>query len=425
MRLLSLVLREISYRKGSFGLGVISAAIAVGFLVEELALLRAHDARTEQIIVAREADTRARMAALQDDYRKITLGLGFNVLILPREQNLSDLFAEDYATRTMPEEYVERLANSRVATIQHLLPSLQQKLKWPEFERTIILDGVRGEVPIVNADVKRPILQPVPKGTMVLGWELHRSLKLEVGDSVKLLGHSFTIGKVRPERGTKDDITVWINLKEAQQLLDQPGRINGILALECVCAADSLAKVRAEISSVLPETQTIEFQSQTLARAEARQRATAEAQVAVSREIENRSKLRQARAEFASVAVPLASLISAAWIGFLALSNARERRGEVAVLRALGARSWQILSIFLSRALLTGLAGALLGCAVCLLAGMLWNSDAGPRAAGQLLLRPGFLLLVFGGTPLLAVMASWLPTWLAAQRSPAEALSRS
>jgi putative ABC transport system permease protein len=424
MHLVRLVLREISYRKGSFGLGLISVAIAVAFLIGELAVLREHDLCTEQILAAKESETGARMATLQDDYRKITKELGFNVLILPREQNLNDLFAEDYASHTMPEEYVDRLANSRLATIQHLLPSLQQKLKWPEFERTILLDGVRGEVPIVNADSKRPILEPVPEGTMVLGWELHRSLGLKVGDSVKLLGRPFTVGKLRPERGTKDDITVWISLKEAQQLLGQPGRINGILALECVCAADSLPKVRTEISSVLPDTQTIEFQSQTLARAEARQRAAAEAREAVSRETENRAKLRQARAEFGSVAVPLACVVSAAWIWFLALSNVRERRGEVAVFRALGVRSWQILSIFLARAVLMGLAGAALGCGVCLLAGLVWSSGARHRASELVTGKPGLLLLIFSGAPLLTIMASWLPTWLAAQRSPAEVLNQ-
>jgi len=399
-------------------------AIAVGLLLGELAVLREHDVRTEQIIAAKEAQTHARMAALEDDYRKITLELGFNVLILPRDQNLNDLFAEDYASHTMPEEYVQKLANSRVATIQHLLPSLQQKLKWPEFERTIILDGVRGEVPIANASAKRPLLEPVPEGTLVLGWELHRSLKLEVGDKIKLLGRPFTVGKLQPERGTKDDITVWINLREAQQLLGQLGRINGILALECVCAADSLPKVRSEIGAVLPDTQIIEFQSQTLARAEARQRAAAEARQAIANELENRAKLRQTRAEFASVAVPLATLVSAAWIGFLSFSNVRERRGEVAIFRALGVRSWQIIAVFLGRAVVMGLAGAALGCGACVLAGVAWHASAAHQAAAPVSFGPAMLLLIFSASPLLAVMASWLPTWWAAQRPVAEALSQ-
>ena len=418
-----LVSREILYHKVNFAQGVVSAAVAVACLVGELTIIRREDAGTERILAAKEADMRVRMAALEDDYRKITKGLGFNVLILPREQNLSDLFAEDYASHSMPEEYVDRLAHSRVATIQHLLPSLQRKLKWPEVERTIILAGVRGEVPILNADSKKPILEPVRAGTMVLGWELHRPLKLKVGDKVKLLGREFTVGKLHPERGTKDDITAWISLKEAQELLNEPGRINGILALECVCAAESLNKVRAEIGQVLPETQVIEFQSQMLARAEARQRAAAEAKAGIEHEKQGRARLRQTRAEFAAVAVPLVALASAVWIAFLSLANVRERRAEIGVWRALGLRSRQILVIFLTRASLMGAAGAVLGSGVGLIVGAGWGEGTSAALGRSPLLDPRLLLLVLVGAPLLAVLAGWLPALAAAQQDPAAVLN--
>ncbi len=167
-----LILREIRYRKGNFLLGVASVTVAVACAVGAYFILKNYDAHTEQIIAAKQAETKQRMAKLEDDYRKITLGLGFNVLILPKAQDLNELYAQDYGTSTMPEVYVERLRAARVATIQHLLPSLQQKLKWPEYERTIILAGIRGEVPILHADLKKPLLLPVPAGTIVVGWEL-------------------------------------------------------------------------------------------------------------------------------------------------------------------------------------------------------------------------------------------------------------
>lgn len=422
MRLHHLVFREIRYRKLSFALGVLSASIAVACLIAELAILKKHDADTEQIIAAKEAETRARMATLQDDYRRITKGLGFNVLILPRNQQLSELYEQDYGSQSMPEDYVERLAQARVATIQHLLPSLQRKLKWPEYERTILLCGVRGEFPIVDAAPKKPLLEPVRAGTLVLGWELHRSLKLRIGDQVKLLGRDFSVARLQPEKGTKDDITVWINLKEAQELLQAPGRISGILALECVCAADSLDKVRAEIAKALPETQVIEFQSQTLARAEARRRAATEAQDALQCEKENRAKLRQARANFAALAVPLVVAGSAAWIAFLTLGNVRERRVEIGILRALGLCSRQIIAIVLWRGVLIGLGGAVLGGAVGMLWGARWR-EVGPVAASSaVFFRPILLLAILGGTLLITLLASWLPALIAAQQHPAEVL---
>jgi len=424
MGLARLVVREILYRRLNFALGVFSVGVAVASLVGELAVLQKHDARTEQIIAAKETETREKMAQLEDDYRKITKALGFNVLILPQQQNLSDLFAQDYATQYMPEAYVERLATSRVATIQHLLPSLQQKLKWPERERTIILIGVRGEVPILHADPKKPILEAVPAGTMVVGSEIHRSLKLKTGDRVKLLGREFTVGKLHPERGTKDDITVWISLAEAQELLGRKGQINGILALECVCAADSLDKVRAEIGRILPDTQVVEFQSQTLARAEARQRAAAEARAAIEREKQNRARLRAERESFAAILVPVVVAGSALWIAFLAFGNVRERRVEIGLWRALGMPARRIMAIFLGRAVAMGLTGACLGSAAGLLIGAAWHEGASPAPVSAVWLSAPWWLAVMAGAPLIAALAGWLPSFLAAQQDPAVVLSQ-
>src|SRR5206468_9118024 len=97
MSLLRLVLREILHRKLNFALGVVSVCVAVACLVGALAILDKHDARTEQIIVAKEVETKQKMAALEDDYRKLTLKMGFNVLILPKDQSLSDLYSDDFA----------------------------------------------------------------------------------------------------------------------------------------------------------------------------------------------------------------------------------------------------------------------------------------------------------------------------------------
>ncbi len=400
-----LIIREILFRKLSFALGVLSVLAAVGCLVGALTSLRQHDRRTEQIIAAKQAETQEKMELLTDDYRRITLKLGFNVLILPKDQKLSDLYAEDYASKYMPEEYATRLAKSRVATINHVLPSLQQKVKWPETGRTILLMGVRGEVYLHSARQK-PLLQPVQAGTIVLGSELHQSLKLKTGDKTRLMGREFTVAKLNEERGTKDDITAWINLAEAQAMLGKEGLINGILALDCTCADSRLPLIRAEIEKILPDTQVIEFASQAIARAESRRRASAEAEAAIEREKQGRARLRSERESFAAVLVPLVVIGCAVWIGFLALANVRERRGEIGVLRALGVRARQILWLFLGRAVAMGVAGAGLGYVAgqAGVAGM--EFDAPLRVAG------------LAGAPLLATLGGWGSALLASPRGP-------
>jgi len=424
MRVGRLILREIRHRQLSFALGVLSVLVAVGTLVAELTILRKHEKRTDQLVAAKEAEVREKMAKLEEDYRKITLGMGFNILILPKDQNLSDLYADDYASKYMPEEYATRLAKSRVATINHVLPSLQQKVKWTEHERTILLMGVRGEV-YLQSKQQKPLLEPVAAGTMILGHELSANLRLQPGDKTRLLGREFTVNKVNDARGNKDDITVWINLAEAQELLGRQGQINAILALDCTCdTVDRLGRIRAEIQRILPDTQIIEFQSQALARAEARQRAASEARESVERERLSRDRLRRERESFAAVLVPLVMIGAAVWIGFLALANVRERRPEIAILRALGLRSAQILFIFLGKAVLTGLTGALLGYAAGATVGTFWTEAAGAARVTVPWLDPVRLMIVLATAPVLAALASWLPALLAAQQDPAEILSK-
>lgn len=420
MSIWRLVLREIQHRKLNFGLGLLSVGVAIACLTGAWTLLRVHDLRTERVIAAKEAATREEMRVMEDDYRKITKKLGFNLLILPKDQNLGDLYAEDFAAKYMPEAYVDTLVRSGSMTIRHLLPSLQQKLIWPEQRRTIILMGVRGEAPLEHVAPKEPMLLAVPPGTMVVGYELHRSLELKKGDQVALLGRQFTVGECNAERGNKDDITIWIDLRQAQELLGKQGLLNGILALKCHCAGNALSQVRAEVAGLLPDTQVIEFDSKVVTRAEARDRAAATARRALAAEKEQRERLRAEREAFAAVLVPLALVVSGAWVGFLFLGNVRERRAEIGLWRALGLGSPAILSIFLIKALLLGLAGGLLGYGAGFATGVLWGEEGVQGAAP--LFDPLLILLAVGLAGLLAVLASWLPAVAAVRQDPAAIL---
>jgi hypothetical protein len=419
MSIWRLVLCEIAYRKLNFGLSVLSVLVAVGCLVGEMLLLRKHELQASAILVAKYSETLEKMRALEDDYRKITKNLGFNVLILPRDQNLSDLYADDFASKYMPEEYAERLAKSRVATINHLLPSLQQKLKWPERERTILLIGVRGEVPIVHADEKKPILDAVPPGGMVLGYELHRSLKVAKGDKVKLLGREFTVTKLHAERGTKDDITVWINLGEAQELLGKKGRINAILALECNCSAERMGKIRSEIGGILPDTQVIELATQALARAEARNRAADESREAIWREQVHQGSLLRDQANYAAWFIPLVLFGCILWLGLLGFSNARQRSNEIGILRALGVSWVKVSTLLLSKAALVGIVGALLG----YVAGSLFARFRGDAAVESPILFGNMLgLVALCAAGLVSALAAWVPALIVLRQDPADVL---
>ena len=422
MNLRHLVVREILHRKGNFALGLGAVLVAVGCLVGAVLALDGHDLRTKQIIAQKEKQTEELMKRLEDDMRKITKGLGFNVLILPKDQNIGDFFADDFASKYMPEEFARTLAESKdLITVNHLLPSLQQKLKWPETKRTIILIGTRGEVPILHRAPKKPLIETVPAGTVVLGYDLHQSLGLQKGHTIKLLGKEFTVSKLHKERGDKDDITIWMDLAEAQEILDKKGLINAIKALECHCAMADLGKVRGEIQKILPDTQVKEFRSKAIARAEARTKTAEAAKASLAAEKRNRTDLRSEREAFASLLVPLVLLGCCFSVGFLALSNVRDRTTEVGILRALGLRSRNILWVFLGKAAVIGFFGAALGNLAGIAIGIYWgwpdigltsenvNSLVDLRLAGTVLLA----------APLVAMIATWVPALAAARQDPA------
>jgi len=422
MTLSRLLLREILHRKVSFLLSVMAAAAAVGCLAAALAVLREHQIATDRLLAGKEAAMRERLARYEVDVRKLTKDLGFNILILPQDLDLGRLYVDDAGDRTMPEEYAERLAKAGVATINHVLPSLQRRVKWTERDRTVFLMGVRGEV-LIQAKGQKPILEPVPAGTAWLGHELHRSLGLKKGDRVTLLGRELAVGLCQPEKGTKDDVTVWMNLAEAQDLLGQKGRINAILALECNCATvDRVGEIRAEVSRILPDTQVIEYQTQALARAEARNRAAALAQGEIAREKESRGHLAAAKEAAAAVVVPLVLVACAVWIGFLAFANVRERRAEIGILRAIGVGTFKILALFLARAKLAGLLGAGAGYAAGLVAAAAWVPGGAMAEAVQGLARPQWIAAVLIAAPALAGLAAWLPAYGASRQDPADVL---
>ena len=417
-----LVLKEISCRKISFILAVISVAVASGFLCGTLVMLRGHDQRTSSLLEAKEKETSERIEILQDEYRKMTIRMGFNVLILPKGQNLADFYAEDFSSKYMPEDYAARLANSKLVTIKHLLPSLQEKIHWAEGRRWIILIGTKGETPEAHINPRDPIQPPVPAGSAIIGHEIQYNLNLKKGDTIQILGKGFTVSGINQRRGTKDDITIWIPLDEAQELLAKKGLINGILALECKCAEANLDKVKEEIASILPDVQIIEYAGIAKARFEARDLAEKEGIAAIEALKKHREELKKEYESFAAMLIPLVAAGAMLWIAFLAYGNSSDRKYEVGILRATGLSSGGILYLFLGRALMAGLIGAIIGITAGTCGGTFKSGFPLTLHSILALLSPKIVLAALISAPLLSVLASWIPAFLASQKDPADIL---
>lgn len=423
-----LIVREIAHRKLNFAMGVLGVAAAAAVITAALTMLRAHDLCSEELLARKQQAAQQRLAGMEDDYRKTMKELGFNVLVLPKRQELAEFWEKGYAEHTMPEQYVARLAKSGTALIQHLLPIVQKKVLWEEQKRRVILVGTRGEAPAgQRGGKKEPMLLAVPKGQIVVGSELARDLGIKPGDKLKFLGRELTVQKCLAQRGSADDATVWVDLAAAQEMLGMAGQVNLIEALKCHCKGVSSEQVAREIAGYLDnDVKVVLRENEVLVRERARERAAEEHEAAMAAEVSSRGELRRTREALAAVVAGAVVLCSAVWVGLLSLANVRERRGEIGILRAIGMRSGAIFRVFLMRAVLVGAIGAVLGYGGGLAAGMVaagWAESLRAPAVSALVM-PSLGACVLAASGLLSALASWAPATLAAREDPATILQK-
>lgn len=433
MNLWRLVIREINYRKAGFAMGLVSMTVAIACLAGAVTLLRAHDIRSERILAQREQETREEMARMEDSYRRIMRDLGHNVLILHEDQDLATLNAKGHPDTFMPLEYAFQLGREGGGseTLNHLLPVLQHRVVWPERDFEILLSGTPGQVPVDHrrrfltedgTEYRNPIIRTLPEDMIRIGQSVAQRLQLRPGETVTMNGREFTVERVLRGEGTVDDIAVWTDLEFAQEWLGKEGQINGILGLECICEPDALGRVVADVQGILPDVQVIEFSSRVVARALARQRAAEAHATAIEAEKQHQADMRRERGTFAAVLAPTALVGAGIWVFFLVLSNVRERRTEIGILRALGVGEAKIMGVFLLKAAAMGLAGAVVGYFAGVAVGAAWGGVAPGEKGFAGLFGPGLFVAAVLLAPALCAAAAWFPAVRAARQDPAEVL---
>ncbi len=439
--------------------------------------LAAEEKKTKRRLAQDEKATKQKLKSLEDKIRKAMLKLKFNVWIVSGKEDLGNLSAESLAVETMPYEYCKKIADSKEMTvINHLLPQVQKRTNWTEKGKySLYVIGIEREVPFAHRKPKKDLLPAIPKGQVIVGHAIREKFDLKKGQEIQFRGKNFTIAQFHRERGNRDDKTIFMNLKECQDLYDMKDKngkylINAILAIECNCASiDRIGDIRKAIKTILPDVKVQEKFDAATARAIARneakktatqefQRRKAEAKKALQelktnqdadfQELqkqqtdqlqeqeqrqeaelqqtrEDRDELRSNYEMVISILLPLAILASLIWLGFTMLGNVRERISEIGILRALGLSSGSVYSLFLSRAMLVGLIGAVLGYTLGVVGGFVAITAADPQAnAGSPanLVSPALLVGVLITAPVLSALVTWLSATIAAQQDPAVVL---
>lgn len=376
--MLRLILKEILHRKTNFLLSLLAMVTAVALFV--------------CFFTTGQASQRETARLMRD--------MGFNLRIIPKGTDLSKFWATGMSERTMPEDYVHRFASQAGLSYTHLLATLQKQIQW--HDHAIILTGLASE--ISPPDKRRPsMVFSIQRGTIHVGHVVADRVGLNPGDQVELLGTSFTVAGRLSETGSADDIRVYAHLRDVQDLLGLKGRINEIKALECLCRdpnQTSLEILRQQLTELIPEAEVIQIAN--IARAREKQRLMTERQ-------------------FAFV-MPFVVIVCAAWIGVLAMLNVRDRQQEIGILRALGYRSGKIAVLFLGRAALIGLLGALVGFFI----GTQLSLHVAPHVfeVTARSVQPIFALLLWSLllAPGFAALSSFIPATIAITQDPAVVL---
>ena len=400
-------------------MGVAAVTVSVLSYIVSLSILKNAETSFTDKMQVMSNDLKKEITELENGIRKSMKGLGFNIHIYPENQDLAVIYEQGYGEQTMPEEYVETLANSKIVTVNHLLPRLTQMVKWEEKDQSVLLIGVRGEVPIAfrGENRKKALIDPVEKGNIVLGYELHNKHELDPGDIVKFMGKEFKVTATHPSRGTVDDITAWMSLSTVQELLQKPSLINGILALECNCESiDRLGEIKKEIGQILPNTKIIEKESKALARAEARNKVKMAGEKQIQNFAMSQKELILNQSITATLFVLIIAALSVGWISYLTFSNVASRSVEIGILGAMGFGGSKLILLIISRVMIMGVIGTLFAFALSFaLVPALWGT-----AIFVSIFADSVNLLVLTCAPvLLCCCAAWGPAVKGSLKDPA------
>jgi putative ABC transport system permease protein len=374
-----LIFKEIRHRKINFALGSLAVMMAVALFISFFTAAKASNRETARLM----------------------LSLGFNLHIIPKDTNMNEFLLTGLPDKTMPEQYLEKLASQKQISYNHLLATLQKKTNWRGFD--VILTGLAPEVCPLGMK-KPPMSYQIELGRLYVGYRVATTLGLKEGDTVEIERKQLKVAKCLSESGGVDDIRIQCHLRDAQDILNLPGQISEIRAVDCLCFAptdDPASILRKEIGPLLTEAQV--FHTRAIA--------------------STRAKTRQMVRSLFAVIVPFVVIACGVWIGVLAIMNVRDRQQEIGIMRALGYGSGRITTLFLGKAFTIGFVGAVVGFLLGTGLALKFGSPIFELTA-KTMIKPELSLLLYClvFAPVFAAVSSFIPAMIAVTYDPAVTL---
>ncbi len=241
---------------------------------------------------------------------------------------------------------------------------------------------------------------------LVIGSGIAQQFKLNLQDEVTIRGEKFSVKGILKETGSKDDIALFIPLLVAQKLYGVGDKVSFIaVKVDDISKTDEYIQKIQDISNVAV--------------------------------VSDKQLLKSVLSIVGTVSLTLQLIavvaILAAAFGIIntMMTAIHERKREIGILQAIGAKQTTIFNIFLFESGLYGLLGGLFGIAT----GLLFSSIAAPYISqneftafmkGSTLAVNLDLKLIFGSlffSLFISLVSGLYPAWRASRLTPVEAIS--
>jgi putative ABC transport system permease protein len=380
-----LVLKNITRRRGRFVFTLLGITIGIASFVTFLSL----------------------GGSLKAEIHRESAALGANLVVTPKGscayEQVSILTGEQLPTTITAEEVAKIQAIEGITAIPYLT------------ERSAVDNRPVAVLGILPEETKAfkgwqllrgDWFDDSPAGQAVVGSVLAGQFGLEPGSFLTIRGERLPVRGVLAETGSKDDLSIFLPLPVAQRLYNQQGMVSYV--------AVRVADVNLVDNYALKITEAVNLGV-----------------------VSDKQMLKSVLSIIGTVNVTLqliaAVAILAAAFGIIntMMTATYERKREIGILQALGARRRTIFAAFMLESAVYGLLGGLSGA----LGGLLFSALAAPhigqntftafvKGSGSAgLVDPGIILGAIAFSALVAIVAGVYPAWRAARLSPVEAIS--
>jgi putative ABC transport system permease protein len=340
--------------------------------------------------------------------------LGANIMILPKSMNIQNYYNADLNNETIPEDYINILADSSLSGVENFSPKLSSKVQLSG--KDYILTGIlpvneikakqswegKGifsnpatcgiKTPVTQqTQVRRNIIDELGENEALIGFDVSQTLGIVQDQEISVNDKKFKVISTLPMTGTIDDTRIFVNLKTAQEMTGNIGRISAIEVVGC-CQEISKGLIN-EINRMVPDAKVI----------------------TITQIVDTQIKMNKTMSDLSLLLLILIMLIGGATIANYMFTNVFERRKELGTLLAMGASSSMITYMLMIKALFLGVFGGIAG----YLIGSGIAMALGPSITGGSVTPLWNLgLLALAIAVLTSIIASIIPAFKAANVDP-------